>query len=114
MTAESIVVTALAALIAVAFGRERVVLLIVVVPVFLPMLTVVAAPPRLTVVAVVLNRLPVVEVVESVPPLTAALPEVVILPVATIVPLVEILPDDPTTEKLVPVRLDAPSKMPVT
>ena len=78
---------AFAALMVVALGSERVVLLIVVVPVDLPILTAVAAPtPRLMVVAPVLKRLPVDAVVVREPPLTAALPAVWILPVNAVRP----------------------------
>ena len=54
--------------------------MIVVVPVFLPMLTAVAAPPMLRVVAVVLKRLAVAAVVVRAPPLSAIFPTVVIAP----------------------------------
>src|SRR5579884_1713018 len=90
------VVTAEEALIAVAFGKLKVALLIVAVPEPAPKAKVVAAPPTLRVVAVELNRLPVVLVVERVPPLTATFPAVVLLP------------EDPVMEKLVAETLVAP------
>ena len=101
-------------MIAVAFGNERVPLFIVAVPEPAPILTVVATPPKFTVVALVLNTLPVAVVVERVPPFAAMLFDEVILPVATIVPFVEILPDVPVIEKLPPTRFELPSAMPVT
>src|SRR5258708_7514710 len=56
------------------------------------MLTAVAAPPMLRVVATVLNRFPVTAVVEGVPPLTARLPHIVPAPFTTKVPEIEALP----------------------
>ena len=72
---------ALGALMVVALGRERVRLLIVAVPEFLPILTVEAAPPMSRVETVELRRLKVLAVEVRLPPLTATLPAVVILPV---------------------------------
>ena len=92
ITAESIVVTAPAALIAVAFGKLKVALLIVAVPVAAPKARVVAAPPMFKVVAPVLNRLPVVLVVVTEPPLTATLAAAVTLPVRVDVPSMVKLP----------------------
>ena len=69
----------------------------VVVPVPAPMVKVVAAPPMARVVALVLNREAVSEVVVKSPPLTAMSPAVVIRP------------DEPVTEKLVAVMSLAPS-----
>src|SRR5579884_1964291 len=91
-----------AALMAVAFGRAKVALLIVAVPVAAPKAKVVAAPPTLTVVAFVLNRLPVVLVVVTEPPLAATFPAVVILPF------------DPVIEKLVAVTSLAPKDRALT
>src|SRR5437879_4645339 len=88
------------ALIAVAFGNESVALLIVAVPVAAPSASVVAAPPMFTVVAPVLKRLPVVFVVESVPPFAAMLPVTVVSPVTPSVPATEVLPFDAVTENL--------------
>ena len=102
MIAESIVVTALAALIAVAFGNAKVRLLMVAVPEFLPIVKVVAALPRFIVVAPLLKRLPVDAVVEIVPPFTATLPEVVILPF------------EPLMEKWVAVILPVPMRSALT
>jgi len=78
--AESIVVTALPALIAVAFGSERVAFLIEAVPVAAPIFKVVAPSAKLTVVAVLSIKLKVDADVVSEPPLTATFPAVVILP----------------------------------
>src|SRR5579884_1888200 len=86
MDAESMVAKAEAALMAVAFGKDKVAFLIEAVPVAAPIVKVVAAPPTLSVVAVALNRLPVVAVVVIEPPLTARLPAVVTLPVKVEVP----------------------------
>src|SRR5882672_9946508 len=87
---------------AVAFGRDNVALLIVAVPVAAPRESVVAAPPTFNVVAPVLKRFTVVEVVVSEPPFTAILPAVVMLPVA------------PAIEKLVAVTSFAPSESALT
>jgi hypothetical protein len=84
-----------------ALGATTFVLLMVVEPVEAPRANVVAAPPMFKVVAPVLNRLAIREVVVSEPPLAAKLPAVVILPVPRIVPAVVILPEL-ATEKLVP------------
>ena len=84
--------TAFAALIAVAFGIDNVRLFMDVVPVAAPNETVVAAPPILRVVAVVLNTVAV--------PLVAV---VISFPLTAISPLVVMLPVDPATEKLVAV-----------
>ena len=66
--------------------KLRMLLAIVAVPDPAPILTVVAAPPRFKVVALVLNRAAVpVEVVVTLAPLTAILPAVVILPLPSIV-----------------------------
>ena len=61
-------------------------LLTVVVPVEAPKVKVVAAPPTWRVVAVALNKLAVVLVVERVPPLTATFPAAVTSPVKVDVP----------------------------
>lgn len=68
------------------FKTERL-LFRVVKPLAAPIAIVVAAPPMLRVVALVLNRLAVPAVVESVPPLTATLPANVPAPFAVILPL---------------------------
>ena len=86
----------------VALGIDKVALLTVAVPVAAPKLRAVAAPPTFTVVALVLKRLPVPAVVESVPQLTATAPEVVILPF------------EPVIEKLVAVTLVAPNESEVS
>jgi hypothetical protein len=91
------------AVIAVALGRERVAFLIVAVPVVAPNASVVAAPPMLRVVAVVLKRLPVVAVVVREPPLSAILPAVVTAPALVTVKLVELM----RLVKLVPEKLRA-------
>ena len=70
----------------VAFGKVTVALLILAVPLVAPRLSVVAAPPTLRVVAVVLNKLAVVWVVVSEPPLTATLAAAVTLPVSVEMP----------------------------
>src|SRR5579863_4890323 len=75
---------------AVAFGKESVAFLIDAVPVVAPRTTDVAAPPTLSVVALVLKMFAVVAVVVSEPPLSLILPAVVISPV------------EPVIEKLVP------------
>lgn len=62
---EETVITAEEALMAVALGKDKVVLFMVVVPVLVPKLMAVAAPPRFKVVAVVLARAKVVESVRS-------------------------------------------------
>src|SRR5258708_40311271 len=92
-----------AALMAVAFGRESVPLLMVAVPELAPRLRVVAAPPTFNVVAPVLKRLPVAAVVVREPPLAAIVPELVMFPVAVTVPEVVMLPVPPAIEKLVAV-----------
>ena len=75
---------------AVALLKLMVVLLILAVPLVAPIAKVVAAPPRLTVVALVLNKL-IVEL----------LMVVAIEPPSTVkVPLVEILPVEPVIENL--------------
>jgi len=78
-------------------------LLIVAVPVDAPRLSVVAAPPILRVVAVVLKRVPVVEVVVNEPPLSAIVPAVVRLPELATVKLVELI----RLVKFVPEKLSA-------
>ena len=108
ITAESMVVTALAAEMAVALGRARVKLLIEVVPVVAPKVTVVAALPIFKVVAVVLKRFPVVWVVANVPELA------LILPVAVMVPSVEIFPFAPVKVKWVEVISLAPKERALT
>src|SRR5579863_3908358 len=85
-----------------AFGNARVVLLMVVVPEFLPILTAVAAPPMLRLVAPVLNMLPVPAVVVMEPPLTATVPAVVILPL------------EPVIEKFVALTFPAQSERALT
>ena len=94
-------------------GKRTLLLLSVAVPVVAPRLSVVAAPPILSVVAFALNRFPVEVVVVSEPPLAARLPLDVILPVANRVPLVEIFPLEPVIEKLEPTKLEAPRAIPV-
>ena len=106
MEALSMVAKAPAALMAVAFGKLRVALLIVAVPVAAPRARVVAAPPIFKVVAVVLNRLPVVleeiksadEAPEIVTPAEAVtapvkvdVPSTVRLPLAETLPVLEIV-----------------------
>jgi len=85
-----------AALIAVAFGRDKVALLMVAVPVEAPRVSVSAAPPIFKVVAFESKILADVAVVETVPPLTATFPAVVMLPL------------EPVMEKLVAETLVAP------
>src|SRR5579863_4306806 len=90
-----------------AFGNARVVLLMVVVPEFLPILTAVAAPPMLRLVAPVLNMLPVPAVVVMEPPLTARLPAVVTLPVRVEIPLMVKAPAawiSPVLSRVVPLE----------
>ena len=82
---ESTVARAPEALIAVAFGRERVGLLIVAVPVVPPITNVVAAPPILSAVTVESKMVPDVFVVVMSPPLIVMSPAVVMLPVSCIV-----------------------------
>ena len=85
------------ALNAVALERLTVALFIVVVPVVAPILTLVAAPPMLRVVALVLNTVAVpVPVVVISEPLTAISPEVVMFP------------ELPAMEKKVPLTSLAP------
>ena len=62
-------------------------LLIVVVPLVAPRETVLAAPPMLSVVAVVLNKLPVVWLVAMVPELALIVPAAVTAPVVVRSPL---------------------------
>lgn len=92
MIAESIVVTAEPAEIAVAFGNDKVRLLMEVVPVAAPILTAVAAPAKFMVVAVVFSRLATVWVVVIVPPLALIVPEVVTFPVRVEVPSIVRVP----------------------
>lgn len=94
--AESIEVMAEIAEIAVAFGKERVRLLMAVVPVAAPILTVVASPAMFSVVAEVLKMLAEAAVVVIFPPFTAMSPPVVIFPLL------------PVIEKFVAVMLLAP------
>jgi len=93
---------ALPALIAVAFGSEIVWFLNVAVPVVAPIVSVVAAPPTLSVVAPVLKTLAVAAVVVNEPPFNAAFPLLVISPLV------------PLTEKLVPVILPVPIAIALT
>ena len=98
MIALSMVVTALPALIAVAFGRDRTWLLIVKVPVLDPATMVLAAPPIFKPVALALNRLAVpTAVVAIVPELALTLPTTARVP-----PIVTAPPNEPepSTPKL--------------
>src|SRR5579885_2293835 len=94
----------MSALSCVAFGREMIWLLRVVVLAawFLPRVIVVASPPILKEVALALKRLAELLVVERVPPLTARLPEVVMSP------------EDPVILNLVAVTLVAPKEREVS
>ena len=84
---------AFAAFTFVAFGIETVAFLRVIVPeLFAPIVRLVAAPAKLTVVAAVLNRFADVAVVVIFPPFTARFPEVVIFPLLPVM-----LKLDPTT-----------------
>jgi len=76
---------------AVAFGKDKVALLMVVVPVAAPKFNAVAAPPTFRVVAVVLNRFPVVWLVATVPPLALIVPVAVIVLAPAIAPVEEIV-----------------------
>ena len=92
-----------------ALGRAIVVPLMFPVPDVAPRVYVVAAPPILSVVALVLKILPVVEVVVISPPFTAISPEVVTLPPKVVAPvprneyvgLVFVFPKDMFSEPLV-------------
>src|SRR5258708_35525295 len=97
-----------AALIAVAFGRESVPLLMVVVPEVAPILMEVPAPPTFNVVAPVLKRLPVTAVVVMDPPLSVKFPALVILPLVPLteklVPAISLVPIDMAFTKALSVR----------
>jgi hypothetical protein len=79
-------------------------LLMLVVPVAAPKLRVVAAPPTFRVVAVVLNRLPVVWLVAIVPPLALMVPEAVIVVAPEIAPA-EVMSSAAESRVKVPVAL---------
>ena len=87
---ESKVAAAFGAVNELALGKLMVALLIVAVPVFAPMVTAVAAPPILSVVTVVLNRLPVVWLVSIVPELALMLPPALMVPSVAILPLLPV------------------------